>query len=788
MAATSYATADYELRRQEERWQRIDQINGDVPAFDAFVDRPGDSRHQAFGAYAMEQVKRVAPEVRAEVGALSGPGAFLIYLDLGPQQNFISLKKRMADDVLVWSCWKSEADRKAHELDALGCLKQLAALAQGTRRGVRLALATQEDAAFMWKAPSVHPLQVLENDFQRIVHRATREATGDPLKAQSATLARFFTQAAAGPEGFRHVPLEPYGGEHLAAVHMNHLVETYYLFRLLVRYRVESDRVIDEALRADLSSNLTRLLHNGDRAAMGWISSWLTRKIAELGALIRDLNRDGQQRAIFFLKGGRALNFYLGTPEKGENDWDTQVVINPHLSAEDWYRTFAEVHDVLLVALERFKIEFTALVKQNQSAFAGYVEATAGPRGEDDEDDEAERGDVSSLREQASCKAELIDIGIPRRDSPSGLEEWTRLSAPGAREEAGGVIYPHRQYYLNEYLMMIRDAFLPGADAHKAPKRIARFGLVLAKDDGAAPPQLAARRFAALPAAAKRTAALDTRARRELYALILDQFVEAYNLHQDGELAGHVDREVDALIARPPALPAALADVLDAAQRVTATDVGVAHALSARMDAHFAARHAFFERNGEFFAALLADLARRTQDGLRRERAQFAIAGSYAARAHARHLRMRTQGLEPIRRVLVKLQCARGADRGAVLGVARAALAATPVARGRVTVAEVNAGAKHSLLLYWSEPVEIGDFRYRPLVMKIRVAEQKGEQLPVLAAVEGLPLLDLRYIVADYRRKTSKIDEQGSRRVLAAAAAAAAEMLSQFEFDSDEDD
>jgi hypothetical protein len=149
---------------------------------------------------------------------------------------------------------------------------------------------------------------------------------------------------------------------------------------------------------------------------------------------------------------------------------------------------------------------------------------------------------------------------------------------------------------------------------------------------------------------------------------------------------------------------------------------------------------------------------------------------------------MRTQGLEPIRRVLVKLQCARGADRRAVLGVARAALAATPAAQGRFTVSEVNEGAKQSLLVYWSESVKIGDFTYKPLVMKIRVAEQKGEQLPVLAAVEGLPLLDLRYIVADYRRKTSKVDEQGSRRVLAAATAAAAEMLSQFEFDSDEDE
>ena len=62
-----------------------------------------------------------------------------------------------------------------------------------------------------------------------------------------------------------------------------------------------------------------------------------------------------------------------------------------------------------------------------------------------------------------------------------------------------------------------------------------------------------------------------------------------------------------------------------------------------------------------------------------------------------------------------------------------------------------------------------------------------GSQLPVLSSIDGIPVLDLRYLVADYRKKTSKIDEQGSRRTLASATAAASEMLSRFDFESDDE-
>jgi hypothetical protein len=239
------------------------------------------------------------------------------------------------------------------------------------------------------------------------------------------------------------------------------------------------------------------------------------------------------------------------------------------------------------------------------------------------------------------------------------------------------------------------------------------------------------------------------------------------------------------LIQTPPKLPAGLAELLDDGQKITAGDIGIAHKLSTLMDNHWKSRNDFFEESERlrFFTGFVRDLSRATSNGLKDVDAQFAVAGSYAARLHSDRLRIAPSGLEPIRRILVKLQCAQGRNRAEVMGAVRDTIGKAADATNKFKVAE---GDKQSLLLYWKEKTAIGDFTYAPLVMKIRVAEQKGSQLPVLASIDGIPVLDLRYLVADYLKKTSKIDERGSRRVLASATAAASEMLSKFDFDSDD--
>jgi hypothetical protein len=114
----------------------------------------------------------------------------------------------------VWSCWQSEEARRANEpeLDAEGCLNRLADLALGDRKGVSLRFQEQEDSSFMWKASSVHPLQVLENAYQRIVRKAGNQAPLDPVQAESETLARYFMQDAGEPACFVYKPGAQPGG------------------------------------------------------------------------------------------------------------------------------------------------------------------------------------------------------------------------------------------------------------------------------------------------------------------------------------------------------------------------------------------------------------------------------------------------------------------------------------------------------------------------------------------------------------------------------------------------
>jgi len=683
------------------------------------------------------------------------------------------------------------ADWSNINVGGANCLKKLGELAVGKRMGVSLPLAEQEDRTFMWKASTVHPLQVRENTYQRIVRHAGDAAHEDPIKAQSETLSRFFIQNPGQPECFRYESLEQFDGEHLASVRMNHLIDSFYLFRLLVSYQANSNEEIDEGLRADLSGDLTKLLHNGDKTKMAWLSDWLTCKIAELGEKVNALNTGDKNRFIFFLKGGRALNFFLGTPEKGENDWDTQVVIDPNLPADEWYRCLSQVHDVLLIALKTFKTEFTTLVEQNAAGLADYLSAVESSVviSEDEDDNRNETGDVDSLSEHASCKAELIDIGLPRRDSASALEEWAHLSVQDALlTSQNGVVYPHREYYINEYLMMIRDVFLPGAEVRKAPKRILRLGLILKSERGTEHGLSATVRkhLAALPKSAGVIEKLPDRGRRELFSVIISQFVAAYNLLQDLQLAEHFDQKCAASITSPPPLPTALAELLDDAQKITASDIGVAHELSSLMDNHWKSRDEFFREHNQLFTGCVRDLFLATSKDLKNVKAQFAVAGSFAARLQADHLRQAPEGLEPIRRVLVKLQCAQGSNFVEVMGAVRNTLKNAPTVTSNFTVTEVDEEGKQTLLLYWKSKEQIGEFSYAPLVMKIRVAEQKASQLPVLASIDGIPVLDLRYLVADYLRKTSKIDESGARRVLAAATAATTEMLSKFDFDSDD--
>jgi hypothetical protein len=121
-----------------------------------------------------------------------------------------------------------------------------------------------------------------------------------------------------------------------------HVIDTFYLWRLMVKYRflTKADpdgKKLDSKKQSDISGEVTSQLHNGPNRATAFITEWLTKKLAELNKKLLAL--DGAN-LFFYLKGGRALQYMMGTPEKGENDFDTGVIINPNLPADDWYKLF----------------------------------------------------------------------------------------------------------------------------------------------------------------------------------------------------------------------------------------------------------------------------------------------------------------------------------------------------------------------------------------------------------------------------------------------------------------
>ncbi|WP_138473229.1 hypothetical protein [Poseidonocella sp. HB161398] len=782
MSPQSMTIPDFEQRRREVAWTRMAEF-GAVEGAERYAR---SAAWLGSGATAGAAGRALA-EARAMANALPVPG--LVAFDRSLGMGHLSLANPQGGNVHFWSF-------PAGLRDPVACFQMLARRALGTRTQCGLRLLPQEDRAHVWKAALVHPMQARETDFRRLVRDAGRHpGNADPRTAESETLARFFQQGNERPEPMRWRGDALPEGPALASVRMNHLIDSFYLFRLLVRYEAVSEMPIGDDLRVDLSGELTKLLHNGDPALMGWLRDWLAAKIAVLGDRIEALNPPGARQVIFFLKGGRALNYFLGTPEKGENDWDTQIVIDPGLPAAEWYGMLSRVHDAVLLALGEFRDEFARLLEAHSLDFAGYLDGSGAPSAEDDEVDPFDPMDIWSQAEHATCKAELIDIGIPRRDSAAGLEEWHRLAPEGAILSRNGVRFPGRGYYANEYLMMARDLFAPEAAAHKAPKRLWRFRLLL--DSAGAPPpdpELAA----LLPAAMAQIAARPA-AEQELFQLAAGQFAQAYSLSRDPDLAALFDGWLGAAIAAPPDLAPELAAAVreglekkqlgaaDVARTLRlAADLGAIEEVAAQVTSHVARRSAHLLAGHDATDELIRDIALRAAPGLREIGAQIAVVGSYAARLHADQLRLDPDRLDPLRRIVLHVQHDGRQSDDAVIAMLSGAVAAAVAGRDGLELVppdELADPRGRSLAVRPRDPVAFGDgISYRPVVLKIRAARQDPAQgLPVLAAIRGMPVLDMRFLAEAYLRKAAKTDETGMRGHLASGHEALVEMMSRFD-------
>lgn len=279
----------------------------------------------------------------------------------------------------------------------------------------------------------------------------------------------------------------------------NEAIPHFFLLRLLVPYSLLVRRSEDGIYRSIASSQLTKLLHN----EQDWLFKLLQRMIA---ALSREL--DG--KVVFFLKGGRGLAYLLGTPERGENDWDTQILIDPYLPPGEWWQLYERTRAIVDNMLLRDNFIFSANLMANAPSLIVSTETYARTRAssvetldkvidnvfvlawQDTIDENALSLDPllsleSVWREIAdkpsgSCKAELIDVGIPRYYTIELLQQWRHVRR--SIKTVNGVPYPGASYFIDDLIDVIRESDAGiSPSANKRETRLARLLEVLGTDD-----------------------------------------------------------------------------------------------------------------------------------------------------------------------------------------------------------------------------------------------------------------------------------------------------------------
>ncbi len=651
--------------------------------------------------------------------------------------------------------------------------------------------------------------------------------------------------------------LEKVFSHSVAAVQMFYAIEPFYLFRLLIRYQIESTEVIPADASRSASSVLTRLITAGNPQ----LSVWLRDKIVELDQALKAVDPGGD--TLFFLKGGRALAYVEGHPGNGKNDWDTQIVINPLLSAAEWYALFETVQNTVLLSLQRFKRELYQLLgrqtnvfelglynesyrllQEKQAQFTAWQDI--GLSTPIDADAPISEDENVPERHRVNTKAELIDVGLPRRDTVEGLEQWIHLRNH-VNLAPDGVPVPGVIYYIDEYLTMLREVFAGVSPSlRKAGERTERFCHILtsgsddlnalldgARHDVADDLPLSLAAIQAQPAGAARNALL----------FILAQFKAAYALRLDQNLAGCFDAFFAAGIATMQGdvnLPVELATALDpdrvpedypdrAARQVflqscrqLAITIGYAQRVSQAMAYQFQARGAFMKQNevtlGGIVRTLFTDLFQSAKDELE---IQLAVAGAFAAKAHADYARFtRPDAIEPVETVNLRLYAHNPwADAPTVMAVLRATVEAflqdqDPASLQLALDAD---GPPNMLRLFAVAPVAFNfdgtitnpppapplppneSLVYQPLVMTVELMigppptpppPDPGQLTdhpvghtpwPLLSFIWAYPVLSLRDLILDYRRRAAAIMEFGVRTRLRETAAALSDLLMRAE-------
>jgi hypothetical protein len=576
-----------------------------------------------------------------------------------------------------------------------------------------------------------------------------------------------------------------------ASVQMFYVIEPFYLSRLLVAYRVRSNTPVTEEQVATASGALTGILN-----AQAWLSAWLEHAMIDLEFAIAEVDPNHHTR--FFLKGGRALAYLFGQPQNARNDWDTQILIDPNLPPAQWYAVYRDVSNQVLMTLSRMKNEFYSVLSANAAALQALPVPPPAPPdpfadGPDpDWENIDEVPDVPPTYENAftrACKAELIDIGMPRRDTIELREQWAQLHNDIIRPTLGMPI-PGYAYYVDEYITMIREFF---ADESRAPakarKRIERLAELLDRDEAAVVIVHAMQSIpltiwnVVAPVLTAFVAAQPAPAQEALrYALIvlLDQFAVAYEMRKDPGLA----QEFAAFFAEWMPDEEALADyppnfrfTLPVNAESMADAIGFGQWMSDRLQVNFAGRAALIAAHRDDIEALIRTIYDASLFNQQSQyEVQFAIGGSLGAKLHSEYQNVPNARLEQVSTVTIGIYFEGAHINGATAIELVAQIVRDYIALQPVPLFYLDETEPGTLRIFWAEPQTIEPFGpYHPLAIEI-VAKRVRER-PLLSFIWGLPVLGLRDLIVEYQTRAAHIVEYTRRKELRHTAAALTEML-----------
>lgn len=570
----------------------------------------------------------------------------------------------------------------------------------------------------------------------------------------------------------------------------NESIPGFFLMRLLVGYRIGITRAEDNIFVSIASARLTALLHNQQE----WLFDLMQRMIADLAKALQTVGND----ICFFLKGGRGMSYLLGEPKKGENDWDTQILINPELPWDAWWQRYGEVRSVVNNRLLRYNFIFSANLMNNAEALIGATDKIAAIVAKDPAtydqlldsiytlvwqnalDEQAFAGDqelalasawqAATRKPSGNCKAELIDVGLPRFCTVELLEQWNH--ARKGINSFNGIPYPGPAYFIEELIAMVRenDAGASPSPA-KRDKRLKRLLSLMSPEVAGFSAFLKEQQdltgAVGLNATLQRIASISSEPNRDLATVMLGQFCTAYRLAADPNLASAFDNLAADLLggimgSNPKSIDQQANSVFEWCQTVSTTMTG-----------HLAMRGQSLLGQVEQIANLLAQIVKAGSTKI-----APAIQGGFAISLYRQMTRGEAinNNVAPAEFVDIHLyfqECPSVENiTQSMLQELISNLEKFVAQSNYFGAIELNRQA-NSIKLFAKQPIALAKWSYKPLVIEFRL--EAASRL-ITETGPKLTLMGMRPLISWCRERAAEVSEWAMRQQLSETFGALIEM------------